>query len=792
MQVHSYQTIANGHPFRVKSRSMKMKRILLTCLVLTVCLCGTTRVRAAEDPGDKFLEAYFLIQDGDTAEHNSDWVKANAKFSSAHEILDQIKTQNPEWNPHIIEFRTKYVEDHLAALKAKVGAPAAPETPPAAPAPTPEAPAIPHTPVVLAPSAAPTPEITTSNALPLAAAAPTPKVISFAPAAPVPPAENEQVKQLNTELERARQQIEQLQAARDELNTKLQEQLSKVAPAQTNQQIEDLLKTNQVLAAQLAAAQTEAAEARERAKPVPPPAPAPPPTPTAESPELAQLRTALTQTRGELQQAKEELQQTRVELDTTKESLAKEQAENAEMRHSYDAVIAQLTDANKRLASAKASGDKDDEIIRQLRKENALLRIIAERKASASFVGGESGESTNGPSIPELRGWRPHQRPALAKEQSQPETATPASAMEESGRGKLVATLTSPKKAETPPTPAAVPPANTQTNTPPKPVVTVKKTPPPTPALTSTNAPAPKPTPPAPAPKPAPAPAPTQTSTNAPALKPTPLPAPARTSTNTPARTVTNTPPPAATPVPAPAPAPVPTAAVTPVPAPAPVPAATVTPAPAPVPPAAQPKLLVVKPSPPPAPAVVATPPPAPNERQLLNEARAALALKQLDRAGIKYTSVLDIDPTNLVALSSLGAIRYQQNRYDEAEDYLRKAVAEAPNDAETRSLLGVVFYRKGLTEDSFNELTRAVALDPHNAEAHNYLGIVLSQKGWGAAGEQEIRRAIEINPQYADAHFNLAVIYAKQRTPNVELAKYHYKKALDLGARPTPNSMRS
>ena len=106
----------------------------------------------------------------------------------------------------------------------------------------------------------------------------------------------------------------------------------------------------------------------------------------------------------------------------------------------------------------------------------------------------------------------------------------------------------------------------------------------------------------------------------------------------------------------------------------------------------------------------------------------------------------------------------------------MRKAVAEAPNDAETRSLLGVVFYRKGLTEDSFNELTRAVALDPHNAEAHNYLGIVLSQKGWGAAGEQEIHRAIEINPQYA---------YAKQHTPSVELAKYHYKKALDLGAPP-------
>jgi Flp pilus assembly protein TadD len=177
--------------------------------------------------------------------------------------------------------------------------------------------------------------------------------------------------------------------------------------------------------------------------------------------------------------------------------------------------------------------------------------------------------------------------------------------------------------------------------------------------------------------------------------------------------------------------------------------------------------------------------PPAPDERELLNEARGALALKDFDTAGTKYSAVLGMDPTNLVALSNLGAIRYQQSHLDEAEDYLRKAVAAAPNDSNTRSLLGVVFFRKGLTEDAFNELTRAVALDPHNAEAHNYLGIVLSQKGWGAAGEQEIRRAIELNPQYPDAHFNLAVIYAKQRTPNLELARYHYRKALDLGAPP-------
>ena len=178
----------------------------------------------------------------------------------------------------------------------------------------------------------------------------------------------------------------------------------------------------------------------------------------------------------------------------------------------------------------------------------------------------------------------------------------------------------------------------------------------------------------------------------------------------------------------------------------------------------------------------------SPNVRKLLNEGRAALALKDYTTAATKYDAALSLEPTNTVALANLGVIRYQQNRLDDAEDYLRKAAAAAPNDSNTRSLLGVVYFRKGAIEDAYTELNRAVAIDPHNAEAHNYLGIVLSEKGWGASGELEIRRAIEINPQYPDAHFNLAVVYAKQRTPKLELARYHYKQALDLGAKPDPD----
>ena len=84
-----------------------MKKTLLLCILVALCFGGAARVWAAADPGDRFLEAYFLIQEGDAAVRDSDWTKANTKYGGALDILNEIKTESPDWNPHIIEFRTK-------------------------------------------------------------------------------------------------------------------------------------------------------------------------------------------------------------------------------------------------------------------------------------------------------------------------------------------------------------------------------------------------------------------------------------------------------------------------------------------------------------------------------------------------------------------------------------------------------------------------------------------------------------------------------------------------------------
>ena len=153
-----------------------------------------------------------------------------------------------------------------------------------------------------------------------------------------------------------------------------------------------------------------------------------------------------------------------------------------------------------------------------------------------------------------------------------------------------------------------------------------------------------------------------------------------------------------------------------------------------------------------------------------------------------QYHDLLEKSPNNLYSLSNLGVVLFRTGKLKAAELTLKKAITIAPKDEFSRTTLGIVYYRQSKFDEALTELTKALAINPKSATAHNYLGITASQKGWQEAAEKEMLAAIEVNPDYADAHFNLAVIYATSNPPSKELAKRHYSKALSLGAAPDPS----
>jgi Flp pilus assembly protein TadD len=165
-----------------------------------------------------------------------------------------------------------------------------------------------------------------------------------------------------------------------------------------------------------------------------------------------------------------------------------------------------------------------------------------------------------------------------------------------------------------------------------------------------------------------------------------------------------------------------------------------------------------------------------------IQEAQRAFSAKDYPKAEERYQQVLKMDENNVFTLGNLGLIQMEAGRLGDAEATLTKASSIDPNDGFVLSQLGILRFRQKKIDEAVDLLSRAIEAEPKNAEAQNYLGIALSEKGLRGQAETALRKAIELNPNYAIAHHNLAVVYASEQPPSLELARYHYNKARELG----------
>lgn len=162
----------------------------------------------------------------------------------------------------------------------------------------------------------------------------------------------------------------------------------------------------------------------------------------------------------------------------------------------------------------------------------------------------------------------------------------------------------------------------------------------------------------------------------------------------------------------------------------------------------------------------------------LMTDARRAFDARRFDEAEAKFQEALKLDEKNVVTLTELAAAQLEENRLDAAESTLKRALDQDPTDAQALSLLGLLRLRQEKYDEALDLLGKSSQLDPDNSATQNYLGIVLNHKGMRQPAETALRRAIQLRPDYAEAHSNLAVVYATQKPPFLELARWHYQKA--------------
>jgi tetratricopeptide (TPR) repeat protein len=171
-----------------------------------------------------------------------------------------------------------------------------------------------------------------------------------------------------------------------------------------------------------------------------------------------------------------------------------------------------------------------------------------------------------------------------------------------------------------------------------------------------------------------------------------------------------------------------------------------------------------------------------PGASPLMAQAERAFAARQFEEAEAKFLDVLRQDPNNVTVLANLASVQVAMNRLDEAEKYLKRALALDSQDAQSLTTLGLIKISQDDYDAALDALSLAARLDPENPETQNFLGVVLIDKGQRGPAEAAFRKAIQLYPDFTDAHYNLAVVYANQKPPFLELARWHYEKAVALG----------
>jgi cytochrome c-type biogenesis protein CcmH/NrfG len=166
----------------------------------------------------------------------------------------------------------------------------------------------------------------------------------------------------------------------------------------------------------------------------------------------------------------------------------------------------------------------------------------------------------------------------------------------------------------------------------------------------------------------------------------------------------------------------------------------------------------------------------------LAMEAQKLFAAGDYQKAKEKYLLVLKEQSNNPIVLANLAVIESELNQLDEAEKHARAAIEASPEDAFNHSTLGTIKLKQGKVDEAIDALSRAAKLDPQSAEIQSRLGVAFSQKGLRAPAEAALRKALQLQPGYGRAHQNLAVIYANQDPPLLELALWHYQKAVAAG----------
>ena len=116
-------------------------------------------------------------------------------------------------------------------------------------------------------------------------------------------------------------------------------------------------------------------------------------------------------------------------------------------------------------------------------------------------------------------------------------------------------------------------------------------------------------------------------------------------------------------------------------------------------------------------------------------------------------------DPRDPVAWNDLGNLLVVAQRFDEAEQAYRQALALAPGDTSARFNLALLLHQVGRTNDASQELEQLLEIDTHHAWGHYQLGVIHAEKKDRTQALEHYARAFAYDPALTFAENNAHII---------------------------------
>ncbi len=161
-----------------------------------------------------------------------------------------------------------------------------------------------------------------------------------------------------------------------------------------------------------------------------------------------------------------------------------------------------------------------------------------------------------------------------------------------------------------------------------------------------------------------------------------------------------------------------------------------------------------------------------------LMAARAYILMREYDRAEVLLKKLVEGDPANLNAYSSLAQIYIAQGHLDAARASFERVAEQRPDSASAQTMVGVLLQAQHRSADAVPRYEQALRADNRAAVAANNLAWIYAEQGQNLTAALELAQtAKQALPNRAEISDTLGFVYMKKSA--FELAVAAFREAV-------------